>query len=69
VQTAANQDPADARDGERDFAGDYDVPLRQFPGRFSGVATPTPLPRAWIGVLVVVVVSLRLDWGTVRDRR
>jgi hypothetical protein len=31
VQSAANRDPADARDGERDFAGDDDVPLRQRP--------------------------------------
>jgi hypothetical protein len=61
VQPAGYEGPADAPDSEPGFADGHDVAHGQFPGRFSGVATPTPLPRAWIGVLVMVVVTLRLD--------
>jgi hypothetical protein len=40
VQAAADEGPADAPDGERDFADGDDVADGQFPGRFSGVAAP-----------------------------
>ena len=39
VQAAADEDPADAPDGEPDFADGYDIADGQFPGRFRGVAS------------------------------
>ncbi len=42
VQAAADKGPADAPDGERDFADCHDVPDGQFPGRFRRVASRMP---------------------------
>jgi len=60
VQAVADEGPAGACDGERDFADDHDVPLRQFPGRFSRVADQTA-PR-WTSMHVVVSCHCHPFW-------
>jgi hypothetical protein len=47
VQAAADEGPADAPDGERDFADGDDVTGRQFPGgsaALPGLVTPVAVP-------------------------
>jgi hypothetical protein len=60
VQAAADEGPADAPDGERDFADGYDVADGQFPGRFSRVADQTA-PR-WTSTHVVVSCHCHPFW-------